>query len=402
MFSPLQQKLSTIVAGALLCIPYAAQPLPAAADYGDPSVAAQLHLEAINRARANPQAEAQRLGLSSPSEGGVNISNTPQPPLAMNALLTQSAQGHSDDMAQQNYFNHTAQDGRTPFDRMQAAGYRFASAAENIAATSYGSDITERSLLMYKDLFIDANVSNRGHRVNILSSTYTEIGIGLANGKFLSYNGTYLTTDFARPINAQPQVLGVVYADKNGDGAYSAGEALSGVTVTAQETSASTQTASAGGYSLPLSNGDYSLVFSHPTLGRTERRISIAGQNLKVDILHSDFTATSPTPVTQNATLEPNGTSFTLSLPFVAVINSSGGTDYWQAQLRWDGSAFVLDGNPQQRSDQPATPTHAAQLFTTGGQTLVFLPQVKFGTQILSALLSFSQNRFIVSQAQSL
>ncbi len=50
--------------------------------YGDPTAASQAHLEKINRARANPQAEAGRLGIDL-MEGvpsGV-ISGLPVPPL---------------------------------------------------------------------------------------------------------------------------------------------------------------------------------------------------------------------------------------------------------------------------------------------------------------------------------
>ena len=55
-------------------------------------------------------------------------------PLAVNATLTAVAQAHSQDMATNDYFDHNSQDGRTPFDRMTAAGYRYSTAAENIAA----------------------------------------------------------------------------------------------------------------------------------------------------------------------------------------------------------------------------------------------------------------------------
>ena len=55
-------------------------------------------------------------------------------PLAWNNQLLQAAIGHSTDMAQKNYFSHTSQDGRTPAQRITAAGNRWITVGENIAA----------------------------------------------------------------------------------------------------------------------------------------------------------------------------------------------------------------------------------------------------------------------------
>ena len=106
--------------------------------YGDPSPAEQAHLERINRARLDPRAEAERLlggdlneGITDPT---LQISLTPKQPLTGNALLHAAARAHSRDMIDQDYFDHLSLDGRTPWDRMAAAGYvGFSAAAENIA-----------------------------------------------------------------------------------------------------------------------------------------------------------------------------------------------------------------------------------------------------------------------------
>ena len=60
------------------------------------------------------------------------------PPLQMNARLMKSAQGHSDEMAQKDYFSHDSADG-SPFDqRFTAVGYEFLGIAENLAAQDIG------------------------------------------------------------------------------------------------------------------------------------------------------------------------------------------------------------------------------------------------------------------------
>jgi uncharacterized protein YkwD len=105
--------------------------------------------------------------------------------LAVNATLTQVAQAHSADMATNNYFSHDSQDGRSPFDRMTQAGYRFSAAAENIAA----GQRTPQDV-------VTAWMNSEGHRANIENCTYTEIGVGYATGG--SY-GTYWTQDFGKP-----------------------------------------------------------------------------------------------------------------------------------------------------------------------------------------------------------
>jgi uncharacterized YkwD family protein len=105
--------------------------------------------------------------------------------LSIDATLTKVAQAHSQDMADHDYFSHDSQDGRSPFDRMTAAGYSYSTAAENIAAgQATPADVVEGWM------------NSEGHRANILNCAYTEIGVGYAKGG--SY-GTYWTQDFGKP-----------------------------------------------------------------------------------------------------------------------------------------------------------------------------------------------------------
>ena len=67
-------------------------------DSGDPTPAEQLVLEYVNRARADPDAEGQRLGIDI-HEGLTDSSLVgPRPPLAMNKDLLAIAQAHSQDI----------------------------------------------------------------------------------------------------------------------------------------------------------------------------------------------------------------------------------------------------------------------------------------------------------------
>ena len=46
-------------------------------------------------------------------------------PLAMNTALNNAALGHSEDMARNDFFDHTGSDGSSPWDRMARAGYQW-------------------------------------------------------------------------------------------------------------------------------------------------------------------------------------------------------------------------------------------------------------------------------------
>ena len=97
-------------------------------------------------------------------------------------VLTRLALEHSQDMAEHSYFSHDSRNGRSPFDRMTAAGYRYSVAAENIAAGQRTpADV------------VRAWMASPGHRANILNCTLAQIGVGFALGG--SY-GTYWAQDF--------------------------------------------------------------------------------------------------------------------------------------------------------------------------------------------------------------
>jgi uncharacterized protein YkwD len=111
--------------------------------------------------------------------------------LNLNPQLTQSAQGHSQDMADHNFMGHNGSDGSSPFDRMRRAGYQFSSAGENVAA---GYATPESVMDGWMNEAPDAS-GHRGHRDNILSPNYHDIGIGYAFQQASQYKH-YWTQDF--------------------------------------------------------------------------------------------------------------------------------------------------------------------------------------------------------------
>lgn len=90
------------------------------------------------------------------------------PPLKHEPLLDQSAETHTTNMAGRDFFAHCDLDTHTnPSDRMRAAGYDPNNWGENIAA-GYGSPQAVMSGWM----------GSSGHRANILSTGYRELGVG--------------------------------------------------------------------------------------------------------------------------------------------------------------------------------------------------------------------------------
>ncbi|MFC9592138.1 sigma-70 family RNA polymerase sigma factor [Streptomyces sp. NPDC056944] len=89
-------------------------------------------------------------------------------PLTEHPLLTKAAQGHSDDMAARDFFDHTNPDGDGPGERVTAAGYAWSTYGENIAkGQSTPAEV------------MDSWMNSPGHRANILNCDFKEIGIGL-------------------------------------------------------------------------------------------------------------------------------------------------------------------------------------------------------------------------------
>lgn len=94
-------------------------------------------------------------------------------PYAMNQDLSNAAQAHAQDMACNNFFVHTGSDGSTPQTRATVAGYT-GKVTENV----YGSypPLTPEEV---KELWRLDQV-DPVHNENLISTQYTEIGVGYA------------------------------------------------------------------------------------------------------------------------------------------------------------------------------------------------------------------------------
>lgn len=94
--------------------------------------------------------------------------------LKTNWELSRVARYKSQDMVDNHYFSHTSPTYGTPFEMMRAFGLSYRAAGENIA---YGQTTPQA--------VVTAWMNSSGHRANILSSSYTQIGVGyVAKGNY--------------------------------------------------------------------------------------------------------------------------------------------------------------------------------------------------------------------------
>jgi len=123
----------------------------------------------------------------------VNLTNedraeTNLPVLSRSEVLTEAARLKAEDMAKNGYFAHTSPEGITPWHWFMEAGYVFTNAGENLAVNFVDSEDVNQAWL-----------DSPGHRANILSSNFTEIGIATAEGQYKGRDTIFVVQLFGRP-----------------------------------------------------------------------------------------------------------------------------------------------------------------------------------------------------------
>ncbi|MEV0094185.1 CAP domain-containing protein [Streptomyces sp. NPDC050738] len=101
-------------------------------------------------------------------------------PVTANGPLAALATAFSEDMAARDFFDHTDPDGKSPWDRADAAGVD-GLGGENIARGQADADAV-----------MDAWMNSPGHRANILNCDYKTLGVGVHFGS----GGPWWTQDF--------------------------------------------------------------------------------------------------------------------------------------------------------------------------------------------------------------
>ena len=98
-------------------------------------------------------------------------------PLQLSTDLQNCAQGHSENMAVDDYFSHEGPGATTPLSRMQAAGYIYSSKI----GYEIGENIAWGTLwLATPKSIVESWMQSPEHRANILDANYRETGIGVS------------------------------------------------------------------------------------------------------------------------------------------------------------------------------------------------------------------------------
>jgi len=110
-------------------------------------------------------------------------------PLKFSPRLAVIARGHSYDMAMRHYLAHNSPDGVAPADRISGAGIGYRAVGENIYMDedADSADAPIRAM--------NGWLKSPEHLANIISNTFTETGVGIAQS---SDGATYVTQDFVR------------------------------------------------------------------------------------------------------------------------------------------------------------------------------------------------------------
>lgn len=319
--------------------------------FPEPTADEQYMLELLNRARANPVAEAQWLLTVSQTDPTIRAalsgwdasaflqemtSHGSSPPLAFNprliaashaqdaAMVASNLQFHSNyaTLARPTNASQLAPDGQPYFPSNESSW----SMAENVFAYSgnlpnpHGASL---DLYFHEAFLLDWGNPDFGHLRNLLLPgpsgasasgrlPVSEIGIGILTDAYPSTSPTATPDNpLNRGLNVGPALVteelawrsghefltGVFYNDRDGNNFYTPGEGLGGVTIrvvgTHGEGVFTTQTWGSGGYSLDLPSGTYNVTASGGGLARVETTsITIGIDNVGWDV------KVPPTPVT--------------------------------------------------------------------------------------------------------
>ena len=219
----------------------------------------------VNEARRDPAAYAAT-HLTGSLQSLV-ASFAARPPLAVGDVISDAAQARTDDMVAYGYFAHSnPTTGFGPQEALDQVGYLWSSWGENIG----------RGYRTPESMLIGFLTSNSGHRESIMgqgstAQTFREIGVGHHAG---SNTWTIL---LARPRVTEPAITGVVYDDTNNNNRMDLGEGLPGVSVRAG--SATVQTNSGGGWSIPIGSGTWEVTASGGGLPSTLRASATRGSD---------------------------------------------------------------------------------------------------------------------------
>jgi hypothetical protein len=116
-----------------------------------------------------------------------------QTELSINDQLSAAAQAKAEDMVSRNYWAHIAPDGKTPWNFIDTAGYKYKSAGENLA---YGFNSSDEAVAGW--------MNSPSHKENLLKPNYSNVGFGIAYSQNYQGKGpeTIVVAEYGEPLAA--------------------------------------------------------------------------------------------------------------------------------------------------------------------------------------------------------
>ncbi|MCF0233904.1 MAG: hypothetical protein HUK22_02865, partial [Thermoguttaceae bacterium] len=290
-----------------------------------PSAQEQEALEQINRFRADPQGELERIfSVATKDElvardpnvaAAVALYSYPRDsietflnewseldsaaPLAYNPSLQQGAANHRAAMESKNVVSHRVAGEKALADRLADVGFQSGLTTEEgapavgecVAGGLRESSGFSVASYMLASFAVDWGVPEHTHRDTLLNADYCEIGISLKATTRSNLRPNDVVCDFGTSVESAKRegayLLGVVYDDLDEDLFYDVGEGVGAATIVVERLDGSGETVEfasmeAGGYQIFLANGSYKITvsgggFNYPVT----KRVSIGGANCK-------------------------------------------------------------------------------------------------------------------------
>ena len=346
-------------------------------------------LEWVNRFRMDPGGEYDRYisstsPVQSPIPGvagavtgfGVTLSVLKSelaalptvPPLAWNSNLNTAALGHNQMMIAKDSQAHVLPGESDIGTRITAAGYtNFSTWGENIFAYATSPAYAQAGFVIDWGSGTDGMQSPRGHRNNLISGNFKELGISITpeNDPATGVGPLVVTEDFGDRFNrTNSSVLGVVFTDTTSDHFYNAGEGNSGVDLSLSGSAGTftTTTWATGGYQFDnVPAGSYTLSIAGPGISTSywTRTITVGAANLKSDF---DLTQQPKSSVGFDSATElsvKEGNSVVVTLTRQGTINDAldvtvtpkdiaGSTEIWQNLIQPLANGGVVHFAPNQ------------------------------------------------------
>ena len=272
------------------------------ADGVHPNGHEQALLWLMNRARGAPSEEGAWLATElhrdvSAGRGYFGVDTTaledefaslePTPPAAFDRRLFEAAEAHSFALIARDSQDHDGQ-----IAAVDASGFSHFGGRGTVFAYADSPLNAHAAFNIDWGAYPDGMQPSRAHRAALMGD-YDSVGLAVVEdvdpttgvGRFVT-TGNYFYADPTAPGHFDRFVVGTVWEDLDGSGAYDPGEGLGGVTVTPDRGPYFATTAAGGGYAIPaLTTGFYRVEFSGgPLHGTWSRWVEVGETNARLDL----------------------------------------------------------------------------------------------------------------------